>query len=148
MKCKECNGTGMEICNNPDHGFIDAVGGETGRLGCPACGHDELHRIKNTKCEACEGTGNMTPQSRCTPEIIKKMCEYAEEFEAFKKDADTHFGGLRPEIMNYITALESANREMYEFIKNIFNGNWIKDLNSIIQKYKSEKIESEKTCSK
>ena len=27
----------FDICNNPDHGFIDAVGGEIGRLGCPGC---------------------------------------------------------------------------------------------------------------
>lgn len=26
MECDECNGTGKEICDNPDHGFIDAIG--------------------------------------------------------------------------------------------------------------------------
>ncbi|MFA6992763.1 MAG: hypothetical protein WC269_05835, partial [Candidatus Gracilibacteria bacterium] len=34
-ECDECNGTGKEICTNPDHGFIEGVGGETQRLGCP-----------------------------------------------------------------------------------------------------------------
>jgi hypothetical protein len=24
--CPQCNGTGKEICTNPDHGFIDAIG--------------------------------------------------------------------------------------------------------------------------
>ena len=57
MGCSKCHGTGNEICDNPDHGFIDAIGGELGRLGCPACGHDELHRIPNTVCDACNGTG-------------------------------------------------------------------------------------------
>lgn len=31
---------GIERCDNPDHGFINAVGGEIGRLGCPGCGGD------------------------------------------------------------------------------------------------------------
>jgi hypothetical protein len=56
-KCKECNGTGYEICDNPDHGFIDAMGGDIGRIGCPLCGHDEEHRILSSVCEACEGKG-------------------------------------------------------------------------------------------
>ena len=57
MKCIECNGTGMEICSNPDHGFISAMPGDVGRIGCPCCGSDELHRIPNTKCGVCGGTG-------------------------------------------------------------------------------------------
>jgi hypothetical protein len=56
-KCSECNGTGMEICDNPDHGFIEAMPGEIGRLGCPVCGHDPDHAIKGTVCEKCNGTG-------------------------------------------------------------------------------------------
>ncbi len=57
MECSECNGTGMEICSNPDHGFIAAMPGDIGRLGCPCCGHDELHRIPNTVCHVCRGSG-------------------------------------------------------------------------------------------
>jgi hypothetical protein len=59
MRCDECHGTGYEICDNPDHGFIEAVGGETGRLGCPCCGHDEEHRILSCKCPECGGTGQV-----------------------------------------------------------------------------------------
>ena len=59
MICEQCNGTGQEICNNPDHGFLNALGprasGNTS--GCPCCGHDELHRIPNTVCGKCKGSG-------------------------------------------------------------------------------------------
>jgi hypothetical protein len=54
--CKQCGGDGIETCDNPDHGFIDAVGGEIGRLGCPGCGHDPNHKMKGP-CPACKGTG-------------------------------------------------------------------------------------------
>uniref|UniRef100_A0A6M3IPN7 Uncharacterized protein n=1 Tax=viral metagenome TaxID=1070528 RepID=A0A6M3IPN7_9ZZZZ len=53
--CPLCKGTGQEICDNPDHGFISAVGGEIRRLGCPCCGHDYEHRIPGTTCEMCGG---------------------------------------------------------------------------------------------
>lgn len=39
----------VEVCSNSDHGFIDAVGGEVGRLGCPCCGHDEDHIIASSR---------------------------------------------------------------------------------------------------
>ena len=38
-----------EICDNPDHGFIEAIPGDVSRLGCPLCGHDEEHRILSTQ---------------------------------------------------------------------------------------------------
>ena len=60
MECPECNGTGNEICDNPDHGFIAGIGGEIGRLGCPCCGHDDEHRIPGTKCGLCNGSGRIT----------------------------------------------------------------------------------------
>jgi hypothetical protein len=55
--CEECEGTGKEICDNPDHGFIDAMGGETQRLGCPCCGHDPDFIIPDSVCEDCDGKG-------------------------------------------------------------------------------------------
>jgi len=60
--CTDCMGTGKEICCNPDHNFMDAIG--TVRLnghanGCPCCGNDELYRIPNTICEKCNGTGKL-----------------------------------------------------------------------------------------
>jgi hypothetical protein len=58
IECETCNGTGKEICNNPDHGFLNAISfTDTGRIGCPCCGHDEDHAIPNTVCENCNGTG-------------------------------------------------------------------------------------------
>lgn len=52
--CNECNGTGKEICDNPDHGFIDALSfNDIGRIGCPGCGHDEKHRVKSSTCYKC-----------------------------------------------------------------------------------------------
>jgi hypothetical protein len=56
VDCPDCGGDGRETCNNPDHGFIDGVGGETKRLGCPVCGHDPDHKTKN-KCDTCGGSG-------------------------------------------------------------------------------------------
>lgn len=57
-QCPDCNGHGVEICDNPDHGFIDAIGGEIQRLGCPCCGHDPDHKvIGGGKCDRCNGTG-------------------------------------------------------------------------------------------
>lgn len=58
VSCPACWGDGMEICTNPDHGFIAAVGGEIGRLGCPCCGHDPYHKTGET-CWHCKGTGEI-----------------------------------------------------------------------------------------
>lgn len=55
-ECANCDGHGKEICTNPDHGFINAVGGDIGRIGCPACGHDEYCRTTED-CFKCDGTG-------------------------------------------------------------------------------------------
>ena len=55
--CPDCRGDGTETCNNPDHGLIDAIGGEIGRLGCPVCGHDPEHKVRKNKCEFCNGEG-------------------------------------------------------------------------------------------
>lgn len=61
LSCPACNGDGKETCDNPDHGFIMLIDGEIGRLGCPCCGHDPNHKIKNGgSCEVCEGKGIIT----------------------------------------------------------------------------------------
>lgn len=64
IKCPQCGGDGKETCNNPDHGLIDAIGGETGRLGCPGCGHDPNHKTaagrKGAPCFICDGSGCIT----------------------------------------------------------------------------------------
>lgn len=57
--CEECDGTGQEICDNPDHNFINNVGGEIARLGCPCCGHDPDHIIPDSWCYKCRGNGNL-----------------------------------------------------------------------------------------
>lgn len=61
VECPMCNGTGNEICNNPDHGFIDGLSfTDMGRLGCPCCGHNEKHNINGTICPKCNGEGVQT----------------------------------------------------------------------------------------
>jgi len=60
IECEECSGTGNEICDNPDHGFIDALSfTDMGRIGCPCCGHNENRNIPGTICEVCNGIGAM-----------------------------------------------------------------------------------------
>lgn len=63
-ECPACGGDGKETCTNPDHGFMIAVG--TVRLnghanGCPCCGNDPNHKVKNGgNCETCKGTGKVS----------------------------------------------------------------------------------------
>lgn len=58
--CPLCGGDGKETCSNPDHGFIEAMPGEIGRLGCLVCGHDPKHKVKNGGlCEVCNGNGKI-----------------------------------------------------------------------------------------
>ena len=56
--CSDCNSTGKEICNNPDHEGIEVglYGADNNRIGCPVCGHDELYRTKYDCCK-CNGSG-------------------------------------------------------------------------------------------
>ena len=60
--CFVCGGDGKETCTNPDHGFISMLSfHDVGRLGCPCCGHDPNHKIKNGgNCECCNGLGKLT----------------------------------------------------------------------------------------
>jgi hypothetical protein len=60
--CPECGGDGKETCHNPDHGFINMLAfHDIGRLGCPVCGHDKAHKVKNGgDCETCEGSGQVS----------------------------------------------------------------------------------------
>lgn len=66
--CPDCGGDGHETCHNPDHGFIHSMPGETGRLGCPVCGHHPNGKIMNWEngkrvprpCYTCAGTGKVT----------------------------------------------------------------------------------------
>ena len=68
--CSACGGDGIETCDNPDHALIDAVGGETGRLGCPCCGHHPRHKMR-WPCPECNGTG-------ITPNAKSDLCERSE----------------------------------------------------------------------
>lgn len=76
--CPACGGDGKETCNNPDHGFIEAIGSagkerspqahDIGRLGCPCCGHHPYHKIRTwhdgayhqNDCDVCNGMGKAT----------------------------------------------------------------------------------------
>lgn len=60
--CESCGGDGREHCNNPDHDFNYAIGGETRRLGCPCCRFPDSTLVENGgECEECNGTGLNQP---------------------------------------------------------------------------------------
>lgn len=63
-RCPACGGDGKETCSNPDHGFIEEMPGEIGRLGCPGCGHDPNHKVNRGKnvCPECGGYGEVIPE--------------------------------------------------------------------------------------
>lgn len=44
---QDCESEGSEVCENPDHGFISALPGDMGRIGCPICGHDSKNWAVN-----------------------------------------------------------------------------------------------------
>ena len=69
--CPLCKGDGKETCNNPDHGFISAMGfHDIGRLGCPCCGHDPNYKVPNGgDCEVCSGSGRIDETE------FNKFCE-------------------------------------------------------------------------
>jgi hypothetical protein len=61
--CFVCGGDGKETCNNPDHGFLGAIGGVVGanESACPVCGHNPNHKVPNGgECECCDGIGFLT----------------------------------------------------------------------------------------
>jgi hypothetical protein len=64
--CPTCNGFGTEMCDNPDHGWFSAVGGDISRLGCPGCGHDEHHRVMGTVCPDCSCEQQTSGASRAS----------------------------------------------------------------------------------
>lgn len=57
--CPACGGDGIETCDNPDHSFIGALGGEVSRLGCPCCGHDPNFKMSGP-CPECAGSGKQS----------------------------------------------------------------------------------------
>jgi hypothetical protein len=71
-KCSVCGGDGKETCSNPDHNFIDEVGGELSRLGCPVCGHHPQYKVPGGgECDHCKGTGTEPPlQSIAAPSVL------------------------------------------------------------------------------
>jgi len=68
-----------EICDNPDHGGLDAglFGDDNSRIGCPLCGHDEERRIKSTAhiSKKPEEIKSFISESihQAEQEILKKM---------------------------------------------------------------------------
>tara|TARA_B100001245_G_scaffold236593_1_gene228618 strand:- start:12778 stop:13260 length:483 start_codon:yes stop_codon:yes gene_type:complete len=65
-KCSACDGDGKMRCNNPDHEFDVAIGGEANRLGCPTCDYPRS-TITIDDCDVCDGTG-IAPKPIVTPE--------------------------------------------------------------------------------
>jgi hypothetical protein len=61
LLCPDCGGDGKETCNNPDHGFIEGMPGEVGRLGCPVCGHNPNNKVNRGQnvCPTCGGYGHI-----------------------------------------------------------------------------------------
>lgn len=77
--CPMCSGDGKETCNNPDHGFISALSfHDVGRIGCPCCGHDPNHKVKNGgDCDICNGHGLIT---------TNQMESFVDEYPTFDND--------------------------------------------------------------
>lgn len=71
VTCPDCGGDGKETCHNPDHGLIGALGfHDIGRIGCPCCGHDERHKVKNGgACDTCAG------EKQVTEKVARQFCQ-------------------------------------------------------------------------
>lgn len=93
FNCPACGGDGKETCNNPDHGFIRAMPGDIGRMGCPVCGHDEDHKVYAYKdgkryqcdCDACGGGGLLTEEQALKVADEWGFDDELEEVENLKK---------------------------------------------------------------
>ena len=86
--CPDCAGDGKETCHNPDHGFISVLYfHDIGRLGCPVCGHDEKHKVKNGgDCDTCAGAGTVTYHDA---RMFCEGCDY--DFEDVMSQVDGSF---------------------------------------------------------
>lgn len=85
--CPDCFGDGKETCHNPDHGFITAIGGELGRLGCPVCGHNAKHKVRSGgPCCTCDGVGNVT---LLAAREFCEVCDY--DFDDIMSQCDPDF---------------------------------------------------------
>ncbi len=94
MICPECCGDGKETCTNPDHGLIQALTfHDVGRIGCPCCGHDEFHKVKDgNECDICNGNGQVTNH------------EFAQYCNEHNFDVSKHFQ-LVTEVNNKLISL-------------------------------------------
>jgi len=79
ITCPFCKGDGIGRCGNPEHGFIEAMPGDIGRLGCPVCGHDDDYRVRSRytsngweTCEHCNGSGLV---HNFTEEVLERLAE-------------------------------------------------------------------------
>ena len=97
--CFVCGGDGKETCTNPDHGFISMVSfHDVGRLGCPCCGHDPNHKIKNGRnCECCNGLGKLTET-----QLNQQAYEYG-------FDDDIDFNSV---VKEFLTTVESKDKSI------------------------------------
>ena len=79
--CPICSGDKIERCDNPDHGFIAALSfHDIGRVGCPVCGTDPLHRVRHwrdgqwhwLRCEHCDNDGMVSDENH---KLLTKLKE-------------------------------------------------------------------------
>ena len=90
--CKTCGGDGIERCDNPDHGLLDALSFRgANESACPCCGHDEQYRMKHwdktekkfvwNKCPDCAAptpapTDNPLPTIKRQRDTHSKVVSY------------------------------------------------------------------------
>lgn len=109
--CFVCGGDGLETCTNPDHGFINALSfHDVGRIGCPVCGHDPNHKIKNGgECECCNGSGKLN-----SFEFSHEANEYAYDDE----------GDYHTALESFISAIESKGYHWENPVKKPIKENY------------------------
>jgi hypothetical protein len=136
--CPDCGGDGKETCHNPDHGFIEAMPGETGRLGCPVCGHDRDHKVNRgkNKCELCKGEGHLS-ESKANEWLSENDLDLELIPAATPSPQTEERGEVPEEIMEWIEA-ELERRYLKDHKRDIARGMAI----SLYHKMKSQLSEA------
>jgi predicted RNA-binding Zn-ribbon protein involved in translation (DUF1610 family) len=95
-ECKSCGGDGIERCDNPDHGLLNAISFRgANESACPCCGHDEFYRMKHwdhadkkyvwNKCPDCSALTTPNPQPvSAALEALNRITSYATDNVPFQ----------------------------------------------------------------